>query len=205
MWRFVLRENISRYRNLLAKEESSTKRDFLRRLLRVTEEELDELEQMSTPALAQRDYALKFFAEHSVEQAVRLHAAQFGTLQIYDEARERLIILAQRNFRPAFLHHLTLVKPGDGSACGSCLKNNAPAAIEDVRRDPAFAPHREAALEAGFEAVKASPVPDRADALIAVLSTYFSRPRRFSENELNDMAQYAARIGPPLEQHLAIH
>jgi GAF domain-containing protein len=204
VWRFVLRENIRRFQNLIAKEESDLKRDILRRLLKDAEEELEELEQASTPQIAQRDDALRFFADNCVEQAVRLHAAQFSTLQIYDEAREQLIILAQRNFRPPFLHHLSSVKPGDGSACGRCLENNAPAVIEDVNRDLAFEPHREAALEAGFEAVQASPVPNRSEALIAVLSTYFSRPRRFSENDLNGMASYAARIGPGLERHLAV-
>ena len=203
MWRFVLRENIRRFQALLAKEEVGLKRNTLLRLLKDAEDELAELEQASTPAVARRDDALRFYAQQSVEQAVQLHAAQFSTLQIYDEAREHLIILAQKNFRAPFLHHLSMMKPGDGSACGSCLEMGAPAAVEDVKSDPAFEPHREPALKAGFEAVQASPVPGRSDALIAVLSTYFSTPRRFSANELNEMAQYAARIGPVLEKRLA--
>ena len=203
MWRFVLRENISRFHTLLATEQSAEKRDTLRRLLKEAEEELNELEQVSTPLLARRDDALRFYADQCVEQAVRLHAAQFSTLQIYDEAREQLIILAQKNFRAPFLLHLSNVRLGDGSACARCLENGVPAAVEDVNSDAAFEPHRRAALEAGFEAVQASPVPGRSDALIAVLSTYFSRPRRFSEDELTAMARYAARIGPDLEQRLA--
>jgi GAF domain-containing protein len=203
MWRFVLRENIIRFQTLLASERSPEKRGTLRQLLKEAEEELDELEQASTPHLARRDGALRFFAEQCVEQAVRLHAAHFSTLQIYDEARERLIILAQKNFRGPFLLHLSQVRPGDGSACGRCLETGAPAVVEDVKSDVAFEPHRKAALEAGFEAVHASPVPDRSDALIAVLSTYFSRPRRFSDDELTAMARYAARFGPDLERRLA--
>lgn len=203
MWRFVLRENISRFQTLLANEQSAEKRVTLRQLLKEAEEELDELEQASTPLVAQRDDALRFFAENCVEQAVRLHAEQFSTLQIYDQARERLIILAQKNFRAPFLLHLSSVRPGDGSACGRCLETGAPAAVEDVKSNNAFQPHRRAALEAGFEAVHASPVADRSDALIAVLSSYFSRPRRFSECELTTMARYAARIGPDLERRLA--
>lgn len=200
MWRC---ENIRRYQTLLATEEASTKRDILQRLLKGAEEELEELEQASTPALAQRDNALRLFAEYSVEEAVRLHAAQFSTLQIYDQAREHLIILAQKNFRAPFLLHLSHVRPGDGSACGRCLEKGVPAAVEDVKGDVAFEPHRRAAVEAGFEAVQASPVSDRSGALIAVLSTYFSRPRRFSEDELTAIARYAARIGPDLERRLA--
>lgn len=203
MWRFVLRENIGRFQTLLAAERSAEKRATLRQLLKEAEEELDDLEQASTPLVAQRDDALRFFADQCVEQAVRLHAAQFSTLQIYDEARERLIILAQKNFRAPFLVHLSSVRPGDGSACGQCLENKAPAVVEDVNADHRFEAHRKAALESGFEAVQASPVLDRSNALIAVLSTYFSRPRRFSEDELTAMARYAARIGPDLERRLA--
>lgn len=203
MWRFVLRENILRFQTLLGTEKSADKCATLRQLLKDAEEELQELEQASTPLLAQRNDALRFFADHCVEQAVRLHAAQFSTLQIYDGARERLIILAQKNFRAPFLHHLSSIRPGDGSACGRCLQTGAPAAVEDVKTDVEFEPHRLVALEAGFEAVQSSPVIDRSNALIAVLSTYFSRPRRFSDDELTAMARYAARIGPDLERRLA--
>jgi GAF domain-containing protein len=203
MWRFVLRENISRFRTLLATEQSAEKRGRLRKLLKEAEEELDELEQASTPLVARRDEALRFYADQCVEDAVRLHAAQFSALQIYDDARERLIILAQVNFQAPFLLHLSSVRRGDGSACGRCLETGAPAVVEDVKSNNAFQPHRKAALEAGFEAVHASPVTDRSEALIAVLSTYFTRPRRFSEDELSAMARYAARIGPDLERRLA--
>lgn len=203
MWRFVIRENIRRFQSLLATEESAARRDTLQQLLKEAEEELDELEHASTPLAAQRDDALRFFADQCVEQAVRLHAAQFSTLQIYDEARERLIILAQRNFRAPFLLHLSSMRPGDGSAFARCLETSAPAVVEDANTDQVFEPHRRAALEAGFEAVQASPVPDRSGALIAVLSTYFSRPRRFTDDELKAMARYAARIGPDLERRLA--
>lgn len=203
MWRFVLRENIRRFETLIPTARSDSERDKLRQLLDDAREELDELEQASTPAVVQRDLAFRFFAEHSVEEAVRLHAAQFGTLQIYDESRERLIVIAQKNFRAPFLYHLSQVKPGDGSACGRCLADGAPVAVEDVCRDAEFEPHRKAALEAGFEAVQASPVPSRAEALIAVLSTYFSAPRRFTPQQLDGMATYAARLGPTLERHLA--
>jgi hypothetical protein len=202
MWRFVLRENIRRYETLLSRAELESDRDQLRELLRKAELELRELETASTPELARSDAALKLFSEHSVDEAVKLHGAQFSTLQIYDDRRDTLLILAQRNFRAPFLHHLALMKPGDGSACGRCLEEGRTATIGDVSSDPDFGPHREAAREAGFEAVQASPVLSRSGSLIAVLSTYFGSPRRFSEEDLERVERHAQKIGAGLERHL---
>lgn len=202
MWRFVLRENIRRYETLLAKAELKSERDQLGELLKQAQLELGELEKASTPEMARDDAALKLFAEHCTDEAMKLHGAQFSTLQIFDEQRDTLIILAQRNFRAPFLHHLALMRPGDGSACGRCLAEGRPAAIGDVNSDVAFEPHREAAREAGFESVQACPVLSRSGSLMAVLSTYFSTPQRFSEDELNRIALYAKKIGTGLERHL---
>lgn len=202
MWRFVLQENIRRYRDLLAKAESETDTDRLRQLLQATELELSEINEASTPDVARRDGALRMLAEHAVEGALKRHNAQFSSLQIHDPRREFLIILAQKNFRAPFLHHLALMKPGDGSACGRCLEEDAPAAIHDVHRDPAFEPHREAAREAGFRAVQASPVRNGSGETIAIISTYFSAPQDFSEKQLNRLVDYAGSIGAGLQRCL---
>ncbi|HEY6048968.1 MAG TPA: GAF domain-containing protein [Sphingomicrobium sp.] len=202
MWRFVLRENIRRLETLIARADSEAERRNLQQLLEEAKDELQELEQASTPAAVQQDTGLRYFAEHAVEEAVSAHAAQFSSLQIFDQSRERLIIAAQRNFRAPFLHYLSMMRPGDGSACGRCLETGLTAAIEDVNGDPAFEPHRAAALEAGFRAVGAFPVPSRSQTLIAVLSIYFSKPKHFTLAELEGLGGYAARLGADLEQHL---
>lgn len=202
MWRFVLKENLRRFDVLRKEAPTDADRENLRQLIEETEAELAQLEEESTPELARRDAALKFLSERAVDEALKRHRAQFGSLQIFDEVREHLIILAQRNFRAPFLQHLARMRPGDGSACGRCLAENAPAVIEDVNSDLAFEPHREAAREAGFQAVHAAPVQDRSGDLIAVLSTYYTAPQAFSEDELYQMASYARSVGPGLEGHI---
>lgn len=202
MWRFVLRENIRRFRALLGVAKSGDQQETLWQLLREAELELDELEKASTPEIARPDDWLAAIANRAVDQAVVLHHAQFASLQIYDERREHLIILAQRNLRAPFLHHLAQVGPGDGSACGRCLAEETPVAIEDVNADTAFEPHREAAHEAGFRAVEAFPVRDASGQLLAVLSTYFESPRHSSTETLNRMTDFADSIGRSLAGHL---
>ena len=202
MWRFVLRENIRRLRALMAQEQSGAERQKLSQFLKEAEAELADIERVSTPPVARSDAALESLAGRAVHDAMKLSGAQFGSLQIYDKARAQLMILAQRNFRAPFLHSLALMKPGDGSACGRCLAAGASAAVADVNTDPAFEPHREAAREAGFRAVHASPVRDAGGTLMAVLSTYYSAPRSFSDDDLYRMDFYADSISLGLERHL---
>lgn len=202
MWRFVLRENIRRFEALMRLAKTEEQRETLRRLLQDAKLELDELESASTPEFAKEDDWLNVVANRAVDQAMALHDAQFASLQIYDESREHLIILAQRNLRAAFLHHLARVKPGDGSACGRCLEDNAPVVIEDVNTDSAFQPHREFANEAGFKAVQAFPVQDGSGNLVAVLSTYFESAHALSADELHRMTDFTNSLGRNLAIHL---
>lgn len=202
MWRFVLRENIRRFQALLRHADTDEQRQTLRQLLQEAELELQELEEASTSEIAKHDASLNYVAGRAVDQAMGLQGSQFASLQIFDESREHLIILAHRNLRAKFLHHLAHVKPGDGSACGHCLAHNEHAAIADTNNDEGFKPHREAASEAGFQAVAAFPVRDGSGQLIAVLSTYFEVPQRFSDDNLSKMTDLTDAIGSQLEGHL---
>ena len=202
MWRFVLKENIRRLQVLAVREKSGAERQKLLQLVEEAKAELAEIDQASTPERARNDVALEYFAGRVVDDALELNGAQFGSLQIYDDSREHLMVLAQRNFRAPFLHHLALMKPGDGSPCGHCLADDTPAEVADVNVDQSFEPHRTAAREAGFQAVQAFPVRNGAGSPIAVLSTYFSDPRSFSRDDLHRMSIYTASVGSGLERHL---
>jgi hypothetical protein len=114
-----------------------------------------------------------------------------------------LIILAQRNLRAKFLHYLAHMKAGDGSGCGRCLAEDAPVSISDVNNDAAFEPHLEAAIEAGFRAVRAFPVRDASGKMIAVLSTYFDAPQSFAGDDQSRMSVLTSTLGSNLESHLA--
>lgn len=202
MWRFVLRENIIRFQALLKMAKPGDQQETLRQLLREAELELDELEKASTPEIAKRDDWLDAIANRAVDQAMALAHAQFASLQIHDERREHLLILAQKNHRAKYLNHLEQVKPGDGSACGRCLLEEAPVAVEDVNSDAAFEPHRKAANEAGFRAVQALPVRDASGDLLAVLSIYFESPQRLSPEKLDRLVDFADSISRNLASHL---
>ncbi|HJP68443.1 MAG TPA: GAF domain-containing protein [Sphingomicrobium sp.] len=182
--------------------DSDEQRQTLRRLLLEAETELNELEKASTPEIAKNDAWLDLLANRAVDQAMGLSGAQFASLQVFDETREHLIILAQRNLRAKFLHHLSQMKPGDGSACGRCLAEDAPAVVVNVQEDGPFKPHLQAATEAGIHAAAAFPVRDGSAQLIAVLSIYFEAPRSWSDDEMHRMSDFADAAGKNLEGHL---
>lgn len=205
MWRFLLKENIRRFRDQLAAAKPHSQREMLTRLLHEAEAELRELENCSTPEVAKNDAALKLFSERSIDEAMRLDGAQFGTLQIYDERSEGLIILAQRNFRAEYLRPFTLIKPGEGSLSGRCFAEGRTIVVEDVNEDPGFKGRRELAREGGFKAVQSSPLKGRSGNVIGVLSTHFANPHRFLHGDIGRIERFANSVGSSLEKHLAAH
>ncbi len=204
MWRFVLRENIRRFRAQLAQEQSESKRAVIRGLLQEAEAELKELESHSAAPLAKGHAALQLFADQAIERAMKLHRAQFGVLQIYDRQQDGLVILAQKNFHPQFLRPFALIKLDDTASLGArCFNEGKTFAIKDVEQDPLFKERRPTARQGGFGAVQSSPVRNKKGAVIGVLSTHFTTPQRFSEEDLIAMDQFASSIGPELEKRLA--
>jgi hypothetical protein len=201
MWRFVLKENIRRFRVQIENETSAAKRDTLRSLLADAEAELAELESASTPEAIKGDARLAMFAEHAIDEAMKLHGAQFGILQVYDEGLCALQILAQKNFRAEYLRPFAFIDPDEGSVSGRCFKKGRTITVEDVNNDPSFEPRRQTATEGGFEAVQSSPLRS-GDLVIGVLSTHFTKPQQFSPRDVQRMDRYSSSIGAELHRYL---
>ncbi len=204
MERAILKGNIARYRNLLESGQAKD-RAIVIKLLAEAEQELRELETVSTHDLARADSVFRAIAETALDEAIRLTRAHFGTIQIYDEISGTLVILAQRNFRKPFLDHFAVVTISDSSACARALANNEPAFIGDVETDPAFEPHRQVAREAGFRAVMSAPLVGADDNLIGILSTHFSQAREFASTEVSALATYATAVALRLGSRLVPH
>lgn len=201
MWRFVLKENIRRFRAQIEHETSAAKRETLQSLLADAEVELAELDRASTPEAVKGDASLGMFAERAIDQAMKLHGAQFGILQVYDDALCALQILAQKNFRAEYLRPFVSINPDEGSVSGRSFKEGRTITIEDVNSDPSFELRRQTAKEGGFEAVQSSPLKS-GDLVIGVLSTHFTKPQQFTPRDVQRMDRYASSIGAELHKHL---
>lgn len=203
MWRFLLQENIRRYREQIADERSDSRRTVLQLLLHDAEAELDQLERASFSQVAHDDPGLRIIAERAIDDAMKRYGAQFGTLHIYDDELGGLVILAQRNFRAEFLASYALVTPDETAVSGRAFTEGRTIVVEDIRTDLAFAARREAAREGGFEAVQSSPVRNASGRVLGVLSTHFTTPQRFSAQDIEKMDRHANSVGASLERHLA--
>jgi PAS domain S-box-containing protein len=133
---------------------------------------------------------------------IAIQNADFGNVQLYDAEDDALEIVAHHGFRQDFLDYFSRVDDA-GSACGRALEQGQRVIIEDVERDPAFAPHRAIGASAGFRAVQSTPLSGRTGTPLGMLSTHFRRPHRPSERELRLTDLYARWAAEVIEQKRA--
>ena len=110
------------------------------------------LNELSTRLAATSDLASIMY--EMLDGIIELQTADFGAVQLYDEATGTLKIVAHRGLDQKFLDHFETVDAKDSSACGLALRSGTRVIIEDVNVDPDFDPHRDIAASTGFRAVQ---------------------------------------------------
>jgi two-component system, chemotaxis family, CheB/CheR fusion protein len=126
---------------------------------------------------------LQVALDEILQTAIELHGADFGNIQLLDRDRQKLRILSQRGLGEAFLKAFESVGPEEESACARAFRSRSTCRIEDVFRDPKYAPYREIASGAGYRSVQAIPLIDRNEVLVGVLSTHFRDVHAFSDRD----------------------
>lgn len=201
MRRFVLRENIARYRRHLDGQLQDETRATILRLLGDARAELSELERQ--PILDAGDGAgLLAVADQAVRAVIEEQEGHFANLQLLDEASGRLTIIAHANLPLTFLRHFEIVSCEDDPACAQCVRLQAPVAVRDVLADAAYGRHHEVARQTGYRALMSAPLRI-GRACIGVVSVLYAAPRRISGAQIARMAAQADRIAPVLARHLA--
>ena len=177
MHRFIRRENIKHYQNLLEYETDPARRQSIMNLLAeevakdLDDNQLDEILAMAMAELG----------------------ASMGNIQLLDRNRRTLFIAAQRGFKQDFLDYFRVVSAGDKCACGFALREQKRIIIEDVETDDSFASMRSTARAAGFRAVQSTPLIGRDNKPMGILSTHFSSKHRPSEHDLKRLAWHIDR------------
>jgi len=127
-----------------------------------------------------------------LDAIIELQRADFGLVQLYDEATGTLKIVAHRGMDRGFLDYFATTDASETSACGLAMRSAMRVIIEDVTTDPKFEPHRHVAASTGFRGVQSTPLFDRNSAKpVGMLSTHFREPHRPSEDELRRTDVYA--------------
>jgi len=129
--------------------------------------------------------------DEMLDAAITVQGATMGTIAVYNAQHDAMEIVAQRGAGQPYLDHFCAVRSDDGSACGRAMRSGARVVIEDVDADPAYAPHRATAAQAGYRAVQATPLLSRRGELLGILSTHFSKPQPLSVRDLRVLDLYA--------------
>lgn len=160
------------------------------------------LSEMSTRLTATTD--LSSILYEMLDAIIELQSADFGDVQLYDDATGTLKIVAHRGLGQGFLDYFTIVDAKDTSACGMALRSGTHIIIEDVNSDPAFEPHRGIAASTGFRSVQSTPLFDQNSGKpVGMLSTHFRKPHRPSDHELRLTDTYARQAADLIAYRLA--
>lgn len=148
------------------------------------------LDQLSTRLTAMSD--LPSILHEVLDAVMELQTADFGTVQLYDEATRTLQIVAHRGVNQAFLDYFQSVDASSTSASGLALQSGARILIEDASIHPASHEHRGVAATTGYRGLQSTPLFERSTGkLIGVLSSLFREPYRPSQRELRLTDLYA--------------
>ena len=159
-----------------------TDRKRLETELRIQLEDMRRLHEINTRLMDAVE--LPRAMEEILVEIIALQGADFGNVQLYDAETSSLRIVAQRGFSDNFLARFRIVDANDDTACGRALRERSRVVIEDVDKDPAFAPNRAIAAQEGYRAVQSTPMLGRDGILKGMLSTHFRQPHVPAERDL---------------------
>jgi GAF domain-containing protein len=117
-----------------------------------------------------RKTELQPLLEEVLTATLAIQNAHFGCIQLYNHVTRSLEIVAQRGFKPDFLEYFRDCHD-ETTMWGRALGLRKQVIIEDIRSDEGFAPHRAAALAAGYRAVLSTPLFSRGDEPLGVIGT----------------------------------
>jgi PAS domain S-box-containing protein len=140
--------------------------------------------------------------EEVLDASMALMSADFGVVQLYDDATNALKIVAQRGFKQDFLAYFNSVRDGT-ACCGEALRRMQRVIVEDVWTSPIFQPHLSIVAAAGFRGVQSTPLFGKDGRVLGMLSTHFRQPHRPSDHELRFMDLYASQAAQLIQRKRA--
>jgi len=185
MRRFVARQNVERLERMLGFETDTQRRAAIDRLLVEARRELDWLEGIwswTCPHLNIPN-SVGIEAEQFLDRVVRFQGADFGSLQLWDEAEHRLCLIAHNNFDRASVEQFASVRDGDGTVCEAAQTSRSSVVVEDIEKEDAFGSLRGWTRVIGIRAIRTTPVFGPSGKFIGAFSTHYAAPRSFSSDE----------------------
>jgi PAS domain S-box-containing protein len=144
---------------------------------------------------------LQQLLEDVLDTSITLAGADFGHIQLYDEAAGTLKVAAQRGFEPEYLRYIESVQDKLGTA--SRIGRLDRVIFEDILDEPAFQAHLPAVAPLGYRALQATPLRGSCGQLLGVITTHFRKPHRCSDRTLRFLSLCARHAEELIERQRA--
>jgi PAS domain S-box-containing protein len=152
--------------------------------------------------LLQQD-ALTSVLHEVLTASIELLHADKGYVQLYDEKKRVLEMVASVGFNQDFLDHFKIVDANDNHVWGLALKRRARIVAENLSTDPDFKEFTSVTAQYGFRTLQSTPLLGSNRRVFGMLSTHWIQPHRPSERELQLLDLYAQQAARQIERKQA--
>jgi PAS domain S-box-containing protein len=156
-----------------------------------------------------RDLALRLLGEDDIyvlyqeilTAAIHLTRADGGTVQILDQAKQELVLLATQGFPAHIVERFFRVDARSNTSCGLSLNSGTRTLVDfDVPASDDPDGSRRIHVEAGYLSAQSTPLITRSGTPIGMVSTHWRMHRRPSERELRFLDLLARQAADLIEQ-----
>jgi two-component sensor histidine kinase len=142
-----------------------------------------QLQKISTRLIHEND--LPSLHREIVLAAMTIMRSDFGSMQMYDPARNALYLLVSENFHPESAKFFEWVSCGEATACGKVLEANERVIVPDMEACEFMAGTEELEHQrkCGMRAVQSTPLFARGGEPIGMISTHWRQPHEPTERD----------------------
>jgi PAS domain S-box-containing protein len=141
--------------------------------------------------------------EHVLDAAISLMSADMGSMQIFHPRRGELQLLVARGFHPQSAAGWEWVRLDAASTCAMALSTGCRVIVPDIEACDAMAGTADlfAYLRSDIRAGQSTPLVSRSGQLLGMISTYWRKPHRPTERELQPLDVLARQAADLIERN----
>jgi hypothetical protein len=196
MRRFILRENIRRFEEQLKTPGDPEQRAYLKAAIDAARGELSGLEHIWLKTCPEIGLPLSCGedCQDLLDHAVEAHRAAFGSLQIWNENRGYLSLVAQTNFDASFTERFAVVRRNEGIVCADAFGQKAPVAIANIEEADFRLDFKIWARTTGIQSIYSFPIIAASEVIVGVYSLHFRRTHQMLPADNILVSNYSSRF-----------
>jgi hypothetical protein len=195
MRRFILKQNVERFEQMLRRETNVSNRAKIEALLEESRRELNMHVNVWTWTCPHLDISVETGAnaEKLLDEVSRILGAKLASLQFWDKSHQTYYLVAHL-FDEQSARKFAAVKDGDGTVSEAAKAAHGPIIVDDFDNNEAFAHLRDWARGVHIRAVHTTPLFGSSGDFLGTFSTHYEKPRALTKHERELNAQYATRF-----------